>query len=391
MKTSTLSAAMSFIDDDLVSAAVDYKPKRNRLPAPYRITASIAAACMVLAIGVSAVHLQLKQYVKENDIKFEPSTVVVDSNSDGCYGSGPTPEQADMMHKVYQIYYDLFEEKLPWFGTCYYDYETDKTMVGLTEDSLQNREKIQSFFGDIEVTFFKCDYSQQYLQNLLDKLYRNRFFLKVSGVDGYYIYEPENRIVVAFKDAKCYLGVYLVNELCDSSKAVAYQYHVMNDGGRPDFAADDSCVDITYDQSRQLDRANAAWYALYRHQVPYFGTCYYDFETDKIMVGLTENTPEKQAYVLSLFGKFPVTFYQCDYSWLHLEELCDKLDRNRLFLKVSGVEAFGMDDVNNRVSVLLKDDNCSLAKYLVTRLCGSDDVVVFKTVDEIDYGNNCDR
>lgn len=107
MNTSTLSAAMSYIDDDLVSAAVDYKPKRNRLPAPYRIGASIAAACMVLAIGVTTVHIQLKQYVKENDIKFEPRTVIVDGNSDGCYGSGPTPEQADMMHKVYQIYYDL--------------------------------------------------------------------------------------------------------------------------------------------------------------------------------------------------------------------------------------------------------------------------------------------
>lgn len=189
---------------------------------------------MVLAIGVTTVHIQLKQYVKENDIKFEPSTVIADGNSDGCYGSGPTPEQADMMHKVYQIYYDLIEEKLPWFGTCYYDYETDKTMVGLTEDSLQNREKIQCFFGDIDVAFFKCDYSQQYLQNLLDKLYRNRFFLMISGVDGYYIYEPENCVVVAFKDAKCYLGVYLVNELCDSSKAVAYQYHAINDGGRPD-------------------------------------------------------------------------------------------------------------------------------------------------------------
>lgn len=65
MKTSMLAAAMSYIDDDLVSAAVDYKPKRNRLPAPYRITASIAAACMVLAIGVTTVHIQLKQYVKE--------------------------------------------------------------------------------------------------------------------------------------------------------------------------------------------------------------------------------------------------------------------------------------------------------------------------------------
>lgn len=218
MKTSMLAAAMSYIDDDLVSAAVDYKPKRNRLPAPYRITASIAAACMVLIIGVGII-----------------------------------------------------------------------------------------------------------------------------------------------------------------------SWHTPANDMSPEIVPSDSCVDITYYQSRQLDRANAAWYALYRHQVPYFGTCYYDFETDKIMVGLTENTPENQAYVLSLFGKFPVTFYQCDYSWLHLEELCDKLDRNRFFLKVSGVEDFGMDDVNNRVGVLLKDDNCSLAKYLVTRLCGSDDVVVFKTVDEINY------
>ncbi len=39
---------MSFVDDDLVSAAVDYKPKGKRLSMPYRIGASIAAACMVL-------------------------------------------------------------------------------------------------------------------------------------------------------------------------------------------------------------------------------------------------------------------------------------------------------------------------------------------------------
>lgn len=166
----------------------------------------------------------------------------------------------------------------------------------------------------------------------------------------------------------------------------------------PEIVPSDSCADITYDQSRQLDRANAEWYALYRYQVPYFGTCYYDFETDKIMVGLTENTPENQAYVLSLFGKFPVTFYQCDYSWLHLEELCDKLNKNWLFLMLSGVKcvapnevSVGIDDVSNRVTVLLEDDDCYLAKYLVTQLRGSDDVVAFKTVDEINHGDNCDK
>ena len=46
------------------------------------------------------------------------------------------------------------------------------------------------------------------------------------------------------------------------------------------------------------------------------------------MIGFTENTPENQEYVLSLFGKMSVIFYQCDYSWLHLEELCDKLNKN---------------------------------------------------------------
>ncbi len=223
MNTSTLAAAMSFVDDDLVSAAVDYKPKGKRLSMPYRIGASIAAACMVFIIGV---------------------------------------------------------EIISWHA-------------------------------------------------------------------------PAN----------------------DMS---------------PEIVPSDSCVDITYDQSRQLDRANAAWYAMYRHQVPYFGTCYYDFDTDKIMIGLTENTPENQEYVLSLFGKFPVTFYQCDYSWLHLEELCDKLNRNWFFLMLSGVKCLapnelsvGIDDVSNRITVLLEDDDCYLAKYLVTQLCDSEDVVVFKTVDEI--------
>lgn len=105
-------------------------------------------------------------------------------------------------------------------------------------------------------------------------------------------------------------------------------WHTPANDKSPEIVPSDSCADITYEQSIQLYRANAAWYALYRHEVPYFGTCYYDFETDKIMVGLTENTPENQAYVLSLFGKFPVTFYQCDYSWLYLEELCGKLNKN---------------------------------------------------------------
>ena len=30
----------------------------------------------------------------------------------------------------------------------------------------------------------------------------------------------------------------------------------------------------------------------------------------------------------------------------------------------------GIDDVSNRVTVLLEDDDCYLAKYLVTQLCG---------------------
>ncbi len=230
MNTSKLAAAMSFVDDDLVSAAVDYKPKRNHLPAPYRIGASIAAACMVHIIGVGII----MQHTPANDMS-------------------------------------------------------------------------------------------------------------------------------------------------------------------PELVPSDSC-EVTEEQARQMYRANCAWYASYHNKVPYFGTCYYDIKTDKIMLGLTENTPENQAYVLSLFGKFPVTFYQCDYSWLYLEELCDKLNRNWFFLMLSGVKcvapnelSVGIDDVNNRITVLLEDDDCYLAKYLVTQLCGSDDVVVFKTVDEVNYGDNCDR
>ena len=46
------------------------------------------------------------------------------------------------------------------------------------------------------------------------------------------------------------------------------------------------------------------------------------------MIGFTENTPENQEYVLSLFGKMPVIFYQCDYLWLYLEELRGKLNKN---------------------------------------------------------------
>lgn len=230
MNRSPLAAAMSYIDDDLVSAAVDYKPKRNRLPAPYRITASIAAACLVLIIGVGMITLHAPANYTS------PGIVPVD----GC--------------------------------------------------------------------------------------------------------------------------------------------------------------DVTEEQATQMYRANCAWNSLFRNEVPYFGTCYYDIETNEIMLGLTENTPENQAYVLSLLGKYSVTFFQCDYSWMHLEQLCDKLNRNWFFLMVSGVKcaapnelSVGIDDVNNRITVLLMDDDCYLAKYLVTQLCGSDDVVVFTTVDEISYDDNCDR
>ena len=230
MNTSTITAAMSFVDDDLVSAAVDYKPKKNRLPAPYRMTAAIAAAYMVLIIGVG----------------------------------------------------------------------------------------------------------------------------------------------------------------------IIMQHAPMNDTS-PDTAPVDRC-DVTEEQATQMYRANCAWNSLCRNEVPYFGACYYDIETNEIMLGLTENTPENQAYVLSLLGKYSVTFYQCEYPWMHLKELCDKLNRNWFFLMVSGVRcvapnelSVGIDDKNNRIVVFLEDDNCYLAKYLVTQLCGSDDVVIFKTVDEIDNGDNCDR
>ena len=103
---------MSYIDDDLVSAAVDYKPKRNRLPAPYRITASIAAACMVLIIGVGII----MQHTPANDMS--PEIVPSDSCADITY------EQSIQLDRANAAWYALYRHEVPYFGTCYYDFDT---------------------------------------------------------------------------------------------------------------------------------------------------------------------------------------------------------------------------------------------------------------------------
>lgn len=216
MSTDRFTAAMGYIDEDLISDAVTYMPKKSTV----RWTKWVAvAACFCLVVGVlSGTHLHMKQYVLSNHI---PIYYAIEYN-DSLSASDVKSEQADRLAVANNIHNTLSEQNYEWYGGCYYDFENDKILVGLTEASDSNKDIVLTHTGDTVIEFYQCEYSYQYLKALYNKLDSKRTVLSVLGVDRFNISIEKNRVNVHIDTAEKYEAIYVANEMDSIGGAIVF-------------------------------------------------------------------------------------------------------------------------------------------------------------------------
>ena len=167
---------------------------------------------------LGGVNFHMKQYVLSNNISVYSAAEYNDSIS----SADVTPKQADRLAVTNNIHNTMSTQNYEWYGSCYYDFETDRIMVGLTEVSDSNKETVLTHTDDTAVQFYECDYSYQYLEELYNKQDENRIMLSLLGVDRFNISVEKNRVNVHIASAEKYGAIYTVNEMDSLGGAVVF-------------------------------------------------------------------------------------------------------------------------------------------------------------------------
>lgn len=185
----------------------------------------VACLCLVI-ISILSFHLYAKQYVVNNiTVNYEE-----EQKSDNYE---VTPEQAEKLEKANIIHNNLSVQNFEWYGNCYYDFKNDKIMLGLTEVSGSNKETVLSYTRNTAVEFYQCDYSYQYLEELYNKLDKNRIILYLLGVDRFNISINENKVHVHITDENKFVAIYIANKMDTLGGAIIFDSYTntTNDDG----------------------------------------------------------------------------------------------------------------------------------------------------------------
>ena len=217
--TPKLAIAIGYIDDDLVTGAVEYMPAPSKKFTHIWKHFVAVAACMVIVFGISGTHNYLKQYVATNDIQ----VYYADATEDRISASDVNPAQAEKMAEANNLHNLITAQNLEWYGGCFYDFEDDIIMVGLTANITEHQKQILDIADDSSIQFYNCEYSYQYLETVYKNLDSKRFLLNAAGVERYNISIENNRINVYVFNEKSYAALYLVNELDKESGAVVFK------------------------------------------------------------------------------------------------------------------------------------------------------------------------
>lgn len=223
MKTPILAIAMGYIDDDLVSGAVDYMPVQRGNKIHYWKYVVTVAACVVVALGINS---YLNQYLITNDIQVQYEN----GKDDKVSHDDITPEMAEKSAKANNMHNLIVNHNFEWYGNCYYDFDSDSVMIGLIENTEINQEKIVEIIGDSTVQFFKCDHSYQKLEKIYNALESRQLLLRIIGVKRYNISVIDNYINVYIKSEKNHLAIYVVNKLADEDSVIYFK--ILSDSAR---------------------------------------------------------------------------------------------------------------------------------------------------------------
>ena len=217
MSIPKMANAMGYIDDDLVTGAIEYKRTKKK-NSWMKWAAMAACLCLVVVGAFGGIHSNMKQYVVSNNIVVLSAT----EYSDTISSSEVSREQADRMAVANNIHNTLSVQNYEWYGSCYYDLENDKILVGLTEVSDSNKDAVLTHTGDTAVQFYECDYSYQYLEELYNKLDGKRTVLSMLGVDRFNISIEKNRVNVRINNAEKYEAIYMANEMDSIGGAIVF-------------------------------------------------------------------------------------------------------------------------------------------------------------------------
>ena len=228
MKKEQISDALNMLNDDIIeetnNVRTNAKPKRKW------VKWGVAAACLCLmAVGsLSIVNSHLKQYIVSNDILI----VSADESGDRDSCVFVPPEQAERLETANTIHNTLSAQNYEWYGSCYYDFENEKIMIGLTELTGNNKEKASTYTGNTATEFYKCDYSYVYLEELYKKIDKNFTVFSMLGVNRFNISVRENRVKVHIKNDRMYGAIYAVSKMDSSGGAIIFTSNAITADGR---------------------------------------------------------------------------------------------------------------------------------------------------------------
>ncbi len=141
-----------------------------------------------------------------------------------------------------------------------------------------------------------------------------------------------------------------------------------------------SPTEVTSFQAEKLDEANKIHNLLIEKGYEWYGSCYYDFDADKIKIGLTENIKENQEQILGYIDDSSIQFYTCKYSYSYLNSLYNRMEKKKWMLKVLGVERYNISIINNCINVSLSNTNKYSAIYFVNEFIDANGAVIFNTI-----------
>ncbi len=220
MKTPKLAVAMGYIDDELITDAIDYKPEK-RNDTPFRCIVAVAA-CIAIVLGFNG---YLKQYVTSNNIQVQNENTEDSSSCDDI-----TPEMTKKSAKANNIHNLLVTKNLEWYSNCHYDYDSDIVKIGLTDNTDDNQKKIFEIIDDtfeinedFKVQFYECEFSYQHLENIYNILESRQLLLRIIGVKRYNISVIDNYVNVYITSEKNYFATFVVNKLTDEDGVISFK------------------------------------------------------------------------------------------------------------------------------------------------------------------------
>lgn len=225
MKTPKLAVALGYIDDDLVSGAIDYIPSKRKNIIYYWKYVVAVAACIAVVLGVNG---YLKQYAISNDIQIQVQYNNAEGDTSSC--DDMTPEMAEKSEKANNIHNLLVKNNLEWYGNCYYDYDSDVVKIGLTENTEENQQELFKIIdetfeigGETDIQFYECEFTYQHLKEVYNNLESRQWLLRIIGVKRYNISIIDNCVNVYITSGKNYFAIFVVNKLTDEEDAIQFK------------------------------------------------------------------------------------------------------------------------------------------------------------------------